>query len=152
MNVVLPTFVLLALIKLMIKLMSQPFNWSFIMEIKPIRTEADYQTALKEIETIFEAKANTVEGERLEVLSILVEEYENKQYSIPYPDPIEAIKYYMESRGFTETDLEAYIGNHVQVTEVLNKKRPLSIEMIRSLHAGLGILAETLIQPYVLAH
>jgi HTH-type transcriptional regulator/antitoxin HigA len=132
--------------------MSQPFSWSFVMEIKPIKTEADYQTALQEIEALFEAKANTAEGERLEVLSILVEEYENKHYNIPHPDPIEAIKYYMESRGLTETDLEAYLGNHVQVTEILNKKRPLSIEMIRSLHARLGILAETLIQPYVLVH
>ena len=75
------------------------------MEIKLIRTEADYEAALKEIETLFEAKANTEEGERLEVLSILVDEYENKHYSIPHPDPIEAIKYYMESRGLTETDL-----------------------------------------------
>jgi HTH-type transcriptional regulator/antitoxin HigA len=120
------------------------------MEIKPIRTEADYDKALKEIETLFDAKANTPEGDRLEVLSILVEEYENKHYSIPRPDPIDAIKYYMESRGLAHADLAAYIGNNVEVSEVLNKKRPLSIEMIRSLHLKLGILAETLIQPYAL--
>ncbi|HDN27793.1 MAG TPA: transcriptional regulator [Thioploca sp.] len=120
------------------------------MEIKPIRTEADYEAALKEIEVLFDAKANTPEGDRLEVLSILVEEYENKHYSIPHPDPIEAIKYYMESRGLTRADLEPYIGSSVQIAEVLNKKCPLSIEMIRSLHAGFGMLAETLIQPYAL--
>ncbi len=120
------------------------------MEIKPIRTEADYEAALKEIEALFDAKANTPEGDRLEVLSILVEAYENKHYSIPHPDPIEAIKYHLESRGLTRADLEPYIGNSVQVAQVLNKKYPLSIEMIRSLHAGLGILAETLIQQYAL--
>jgi len=120
------------------------------MEIKPIRTEADYEAALKEIEALFDAKANTPKGDRLEVLSILVEEYENKHYSIPHPDPIEAIKYYMESRGLTRADLEPYIGSNIQVAQVLNKKRPLSIEMIRSLHAGFGMLAETLIQSYAL--
>ncbi|MEN8221029.1 MAG: transcriptional regulator [Pseudomonadota bacterium] len=120
------------------------------MKIKPIKTEADYEAALKEIEALFEAKANTAEGDRLEVLALLVEEYEKKHYSIPQPDPIEAIKYYMESRGLTNAELEPYIGNSVEVTEVLGKKRFLSIEMIRSLHAELGILAETLIQPYAL--
>jgi HTH-type transcriptional regulator/antitoxin HigA len=120
------------------------------MEIKPLRTEAYYEAAFKEIEALFDAKANTPEGDRLEILSILVEEYENKHYSIPHPDPIEAIEYYMESRGLSRTDLEPYIGDRQKVTEVLNKKRPLSIEMIRSLHAGFGLLAETLIQPYAL--
>ncbi len=120
------------------------------MEIKPIRTEADYEAALKKIEELFEANANTPEEDQLEILSILVEDYENKHYCIPRPDPIEAIKYYMESRGLTGTDLEPYIGESRKVTEVLNKKRPLSIEMIRSLHSGLGMLAETLIQPYAL--
>lgn len=120
------------------------------MKIKPIRTEADYEAALKEIEALFEAKANTAEGDRLEVLALLVEEYEKKHYSIPQPDPISAIKYYMESRGLTNAELEPYIGNSVEVAEVLGKKRFLSIEMIRSLHAELGILAETLIQPYAL--
>ncbi|HEW98224.1 MAG: transcriptional regulator [Candidatus Parabeggiatoa sp. nov. 3] len=121
-----------------------------MMEIKPIRVEADYEAALKEIEALFDARANTPEGDRLEVLSILVEAYENQHYSIPYPDPIEAIKYHLETRGLTRADLEPYIGNSVQVSDVLNKKHPLSIEMIRSLHAGLGILAETLIQQYAL--
>jgi HTH-type transcriptional regulator/antitoxin HigA len=130
--------------------MSREFDWSLIMKIKPIRTEADYEAALKEIEALFEAKANTAEGDRLEVLALLVEEYEKKHYSIPQPDPISAIKYYMESRGLTNAELEPYIGNSVEVAEVLGKKRFLSIEMIRSLHAELGILAETLIQPYAL--
>ena len=118
------------------------------MEIRPIKTEADYQAALEEIERLFDAAPDTPEGDRLEVLVTLVEAYEEKHYTIPLPDPIEAIQYYMESRGLTRRDLEAYIGSRGRVSEILNRKRPLSIEMIRRLHAGLGIPAEVLIQPY----
>jgi len=118
------------------------------MEIRPIKTEADYQAALEEIERLFDAAPDTPEGDRLEVLVTLVEAYEEKHYTIPLPDPIEAIQYYMESRGLTRRDLESYIGSRGRVSEVLNRKRPLSIEMIRRLHAGLGIPAEVLIQPY----
>ena len=118
------------------------------MEIRPIKTEADYQAALEEIERLFDAAPNTPEGDRLEVLVTLVEAYEEKHYAIPLPDPVEAILYYMESRGLTRRDLEPYIGSRGRVSEVLNRKRPLSIEMIRQLHTELGIPAEVLIQSY----
>ncbi len=117
------------------------------MEIKLIKTEADYQTAMKEIERLFDAASDTPEGDRLEVLTTLVEAYEEKHYAIPLPDPVEAIQYYMESRGLTRRDLESYIGSRGRVSEIMNRKRSLSIKMIRRLHAGLGIPAEVLIQP-----
>ncbi|MDX9709842.1 MAG: hypothetical protein RBT64_09845 [Trichloromonas sp.] len=118
------------------------------MKIKPIKNEADYQAALEEIERLFDAAPDTHEGDRLEVLSTLVDAYEEKHYSIPLPDPIEAILYHMESRGLSRRDLEPYIGSRARVSEVLNRKRPLTMEMIRNLHSGLGIPAEVLIQPY----
>lgn len=118
------------------------------MDIKPIKTETDYQSALKEIEKLFDAAPDTPEGDRLDVLVTLVEAYEEKHYSIPKPDPIEAILYHMESRGLTRRDLQPYIGSRARVSEVLNRKRPLTMEMIRNLHKGLGIPAEVLIQPY----
>jgi len=118
------------------------------MDIRPIKTEADYQVALKEIEHLLNAAPDTPAGDRLEVLTTLVEAYEDKHYEIPLPDPIEAIKYHIESRGLSRRDLELYIGSQGRVSEVLNRRRPLSIEMIRRLHAGLGIPAEVLIRPY----
>lgn len=118
------------------------------MNIKPVRTEADYQSALEEIERLFDAAPDTPEGDRLEVLTALVEAYEDRHYSIPLPDPIEAIEYYMESRGLSRRDLEPYIGSRARVSEILNRKRRLSLNMIRKLEAGLGIPAEILIQPY----
>ncbi len=118
------------------------------MEIKPIKNVADYQAALEEIELLFDAAPDTPEGDRLEVLATLVEVYEERHYSIPAPDPIEAILYHMESRGLTRRDLEPYIGTRARVSEVLNRKRPLTMEMIRNLHKGLGIPAEVLIQSY----
>ncbi len=118
------------------------------MEIKPIKDDVDYQAALTEIEILFDAAPDTPEGDRLEVLTTLVEAYEERHYSIPAPDPIEAILYHMESRGLTRRDLESYIGTRARVSEILNRKRPLTMEMIRNLHKGLGIPAEVLIQPY----
>ncbi len=118
------------------------------MEIKPIKNDADYQEALEEIERLFDASPDTPEGDRLEVLTTLVEAYEEKHYNLPIPDPIEAILYHMQSRGFSRRDLEPYIGSRARVSEVLNRKRPLTMEMIRNLHRGLGIPAEVLIQPY----
>ena len=118
------------------------------MEIKPVKNEVDYQAALKEIELLFNAAPDTPEGDRLEVLTTLVEAYEERHYAIPMPDPIEAILYHMESRGLTRRDLEPYIGSRARVSEVLNRKRPLTMEMIRNLHKGVGIPAEVLIQPY----
>lgn len=118
------------------------------MDIKPIKTEADYEAALQQIEDLFEAKPGTLEGDRLEIWSMLVEAYEQQHYHIPTPDPIEAINYYMESRGITRRDLEPYIGSRARVSEILNRKRPLSLSMIRNLSQNLGIPAEVLIQPY----
>jgi HTH-type transcriptional regulator/antitoxin HigA len=119
-----------------------------MIAIKPIRSEADYEAALAEIEQLFEAEPGTPAGDRLEVLTTLVEAYEEKHYPIPLPDPIEAIYYYLESRGLSRRDLEPYLGSRARVSEVLNRKRPLSLEMIRRLNNGLGIPAEVLIQPY----
>jgi HTH-type transcriptional regulator/antitoxin HigA len=121
------------------------------MDIRPLHTEAEYEAALAEIDRLFDAAPKTPAGDRLEVLSTLVEAYEEQHYSLPAPDPIEAIQYHMESRGLCRRDLEPYLGSRARVAEVLNRKRPLSLEMIRRLHAGLGIAAEVLIQPYPLA-
>jgi HTH-type transcriptional regulator / antitoxin HigA len=118
------------------------------MKIKPIRTEADYETALKEIERLLEEPPGNINEDRLEVLTILTGDYEDKYYALPLPDPIEAILYYMESRGLTRRDLEPFIGSRARVSEILNRKRPLTMEMIRNLNRGLGISAEVLIQPY----
>ena len=121
------------------------------MDIRPIHTDAEYEAALAEIDRLFDAAPNTPEGDRLEVLAALVEAYEEQHYSIPAPDPIEAIKYHMESHGLCRSDLKPYLGSRARVAEVLNRKRSLSLEMIRRLHTGLGIAAEILIQPYPLA-
>jgi HTH-type transcriptional regulator/antitoxin HigA len=118
-----------------------------MMDIRPIKTEADYELALAEIEGLFEADPDTPEGDRLEVLVTLVEAYEDQHYGIPLPDPIEAIQYYMESRELKRRDLEPYIGTRARVSEILNRKRPLTLNMIRKLHAGLGISGDVLIQP-----
>ncbi len=118
------------------------------MRIKPIKTEADYEAALEEVERLFGAKPNTPEADRLEVFTTLIEAYEERHYSIPLPDPIEAILYHMESRGLSRRDLEPFIGSRARVSEVLNRRRSLTMEMIRSLNTGLGIPAEVLIQPY----
>ena len=118
------------------------------MDIKPIRTQRDHKAALAEIERLFDAKPGTPDGDRLEVLATLVEAYEQKHYPMSPPDPVEAIVYFMESRGLSRKDLEPYLGSRAKVSEVLNRRRPLSIEMIRRLHDGLGIPAEVLIQPY----
>ncbi len=116
------------------------------MEIKPIRTEADYEVALAEVEQLWGAEPGTPDGDRFEVLFTLVEAYEEKRYPILPPDPIEAIKYYMDSREIDRRDLEQYIGPSGRVSEVLNRKRPLTLPMIRKLNSGLGIPAEVLIQ------
>lgn len=118
------------------------------MDIKPIRTEADYEAALKEVERLWDAEPGTPDGDRFEVLFTLVEAYEDQHYDILPPDPVEAIKYYMESRGLKRKDLEPYIGNSGRVSEVLNHRRPLSLNMIRKLNQGLGIPAEALINTF----
>ena len=118
------------------------------MDIKPIRSEADYETALKTIEELWNAAQGSPEANQLDVLVTLVETYEEKHYPIPLPDPIEAILHYMENQGLSEIDLEIYLGSRACVSEVLNRKRALSLDMIRKLHKGLGIPADILVQPY----
>ena len=118
------------------------------VEIRPLRTEQDYQLALEEIERLFAAAPGTPGGDKLEILTTLVEAYEAKHYPMPYSEPIETILYYMESRGLSRRDLEPFIGSRGRVAEVLNRQRPLSLEMMRRLNKGLGIPAEVLIQPY----
>lgn len=118
------------------------------MEIKPIKTESDYSAALLEVENLMNAKLNTPEGDKLDVLVTLIEAYEEKYHQILPPDPIEAIIHQMESQELSRKDLEPLIGSRARVSEILNKKRSLSINMIRKLQEGLGISAETLIQPY----
>lgn len=116
------------------------------MEIKPIRTKADHRAALKEIEALMSARPGTPEGERLDVLATLVEAYEKKHFPMELPDPVEAIKFRMEQSGLTPKDLVPMIGQINRVYEVLNRKRPLTLSMIRRLHRELGIPAESLIK------
>jgi len=120
------------------------------MDIRPIRTEEDYDTALARIEEIWDAEPGTQESDELDLLSILVEAYEEEHHPIDPPDPIEAIKFRMEQMGLTRKDLEPFIGHRGRVAEVLNRKRGLSIDMIRNLSEGLGIPADVLIEKYPL--
>ena len=116
------------------------------MEITPIKTDADYQAALKEIESLMMATPDTPEGEKLDILVTLIEAYESKHYPLSLPDPVEAIKYEMERQGLTVKDLEPMIGKSNRVYEILNHKRSLTLKMIWKLHNGLGIPAESLIK------
>jgi HTH-type transcriptional regulator / antitoxin HigA len=118
------------------------------MKLRPIRTEADYQAALREIEQLFDAAPNTPEFDRLDILSTLVDAYEKVQFPIELPDPIEAIQHYMDARGWSRRDLETCLGSRARVSEVLSRKRSLTLEMIRKLNQELGIPSEILIQPY----
>ena len=115
------------------------------MEIKPIKTDTDYNQVLERLEMIFDAKKGSPEGDELEVLGILVDQYENKHFPIGLPDPIEAIKFRMDQSGLSVKDLEPIIGKSNRVYEVLNRKRPLTLAMIRRLHQSLGIPADVLI-------
>jgi len=116
-------------------------------ELKPIRSEADYDTAMEEVATLWGAKSGTPGGDRLDVLATLVDAYEAKHHAMDAPDPVEAIKFRMEQQGLTRRDLEGVIGTRTRIAEVLNRKRGLSIDMIRRLHSKLGIPAEVLIRP-----
>lgn len=115
------------------------------MTIKPIRNDAELQAAFARLEAIFQADADTPEADEMEVLVTLIEAYENKHYSITPPDPIEAIKFRMEQQNLSARDLEVYIGSSGRVSEVLNRKRPLSLRMIKRLHDGLSIPYESLL-------
>ena len=118
--------------------------------LRPIRNEEDYETALEEIEALWEATPGTPEADRLDVLVMLVEAYEAEHYPIPDPDPIALLLHVMDARGLTRRDLEPYLGSRARVSEILNRKRPLSLEMIRKLQSGLGLPADVLVQPYPL--
>jgi HTH-type transcriptional regulator/antitoxin HigA len=118
-------------------------------DIKPIRTKADYKTALKKIESLMSAKANTAAGDRLDVLVTLVEAYERTHFPMDLPDAVDAIKFRMEQSGLTVKDLEPVIGRMNRVYEVLNRRRPLTLRMIKGLHTKFGIPAESLLRQRV---
>ncbi len=115
------------------------------MNIQPIKTELDYEQALSAVDKLWGAKEGTPEGNELDVFLVLIESYENKHYPIDPPDPVEAIKFRMEQMNLSRKDLEKYIGSRGRVSEVLNRRRNLSLNMIRNLHSQLHIPLESLI-------
>jgi HTH-type transcriptional regulator / antitoxin HigA len=120
------------------------------MELRPVRTEADYEAALAEIDRLMDAAPGTPEGDRLDILTTLVEAYEERHHPIEAPDPIAALEYFMEQRGVTRADLVPLLGSRSRVSEILNRKRRLTIDMAWRLHRDLGIPAEAVIKPYKL--
>jgi HTH-type transcriptional regulator/antitoxin HigA len=118
------------------------------MNINLIKTENDYNQALERLEIIFDAKKGTEEGDELELLGMLIDQYENEHFPINLPDPIEAIKFRMEQMGYTQNDLAKIIGFKSRASEILNRKRKLSLEMIRQIHTSLNIPTDVLIQTY----
>ena len=120
------------------------------MQLRPIRSKRDHAAALKEAEALWNARKGSPEEDRLLVLTLLIEAYEREHFPIPAPDPIDLLLHVMEARGLTRKDLEPYIGSRARVAEVLNRVRPLTIEMIRRLRDGLGLPADVLIQGYKL--
>jgi HTH-type transcriptional regulator/antitoxin HigA len=118
-----------------------------VAELKPIRSEADHEAALAEVGRLWGTKSGTPEGDRLDILATLIDAYESEHDPMDPPDPVEAIKFRMEQQGLSRKALEPLIGTRTRVAEVLNRKRSLSIAMIRRLHDRLGISAETLIRP-----
>ena len=128
----------------MIKLTQTKFK----MKIAPIKNEKDYQKALKRLELVFDAKKGTEKGDELEILSILIDKYENEKFPIEMPDPIEAIKFRMEQMGLKQKDLVELVGFKSRVSEILSRKRKLTLDMIRKLHKTLHIPTEVLVQDY----
>src|SRR5258706_7556552 len=118
------------------------------MNLKQIKTKKDYQQALNRLEIIVDAKNGPSQGDELEVLGILIDQYENEHFPIDLPDPIEAIKFRMEQLGYSQSDLARVVGLKSRASEILNKKRKLSLEMIRQLHDKLNIPSDVLIQTY----
>jgi HTH-type transcriptional regulator / antitoxin HigA len=116
-------------------------------DIRPIHSEGDYEAALAEVEKLWGAKRGTPKGDRLDVLATLIDAYETEHYPMDAPDPVDAIKFRMEQQGLTRRDLEGIIGSRARISEVLDRKRNLSIAMIRRLNAKLGISADILIRP-----
>lgn len=119
-----------------------------VMEIRPIRTKADYRAALKEVERLWNAEPGTGDGDRVEVLVTLIEAYEAKHHAIPAPDPIAAIEFMIGQKGLSRRDLEPAIGSRGRVSEVLTRKRPLTLPMVRALSALLNIPTDVLVQSY----
>lgn len=118
------------------------------MVLKPVKTKKDYQLALERLDKIFDAKPGTKEGDELEILGILIEKYENEKFPVGFPDPIEAIKFRMEQLGYSQSDLAEVVGLKSRASEILNKKRKLTLEMIRNLNTTLHIPTDVLIQSY----
>ncbi|MBS1750208.1 MAG: transcriptional regulator [Bacteroidetes bacterium] len=118
------------------------------MNIKPIKTKKDYEQAMLRLENIFDAKKGTPKGDELEILSLLIEKYEDEKFPIDLPDPVEAIKFRMEQMGMTQTDLANIVGQKSRASEILNRKRKLSLDMIRQLHQQWRIPTEVLVQAY----
>jgi HTH-type transcriptional regulator / antitoxin HigA len=121
------------------------------MMIKPIKTQKDYKEALKRLDEIFDAPIKSKEGDEAEILSLLIDNYENEKFPIEEPDPVEAIKIRMEEMGINQSDLVGIIGEKGKVSEVLNRKRKLSLNMIRNLHKKLNLSPTILIQDYKLS-
>lgn len=121
------------------------------LAVQPIRTESDYQSSLAEIDRLIDAPEGSPESAALEVLSVLVADYEDRHHAIEAPNPIAFLEFVMEARGLSRKDLEPYIGSRARVAEVMNRRRGLSVEMIRRLSKGLNLPADVLIQPYELA-
>ena len=115
--------------------------------LKPIRTKADYEASLAEVERLWGARRGTRKGDRLDILATLIDAYESEHYPMDPPDPIEAIKFRMEQQGLSRKDLAEILGSRTRVAEVLNRRRGLSINMIRRLHQKLGISVDVLIRP-----
>ncbi len=115
------------------------------IRLKPIKTEADYKQAMKALQQLWHAEENSSEADTLDVLALLIEQYEKQQYPIPVIDPVEAIRHEMAERGLSQTDLANYFGSKERVSEVLNRKRPLTLRMIKALYHELGIPASTLL-------
>ena len=120
----------------------------FKMTIKLIKTKKDYQQALARLEVIFDAKKGSPKSDELEILGMLIDNYENENFPIGFPDPVEAIKFRMEQLGYTQSDLANVVGLKSRASEILSKKRKLSLEMIRQIHDRLNIPTEVLIQAY----
>lgn len=120
------------------------------MELKPIRTQKEYKSALADAERLWDAPAKSPEADRLDVLAMLIEDYERRHFPIPDPDSIEFLNHVMEARGMARKELEQYIGPRGRVSDILNRVRPLTLDMIRRLVSGLQLPAEVLIQPYKL--
>ena len=116
--------------------------------VRPIHNDSDHSAALQEIERLWNSEDGSLEAERLDLLMLMVEAYEAEHYPIPAPDPIDMIEFVMDQRGLSKSDLIPYLGSRAKVSEILNRRRPLLLEMICKLHSGLGLPADILVQPY----